>query len=209
MFGSSGLDRSSDQPLWRSASQCWVFRGHPFLVETGPLHARPTPALDCSGLEHVTVFPLVCLFACVCVGSAITHRCSHALGACLLLRLISPGSWSPLDVQALANSDAALALIRFGARPLLVFSTLRDQPIWRSVLAPYDDRASPRSLRSRPLGSAYSARSTRLGPLGSAHSAWPTRLSSLGALPLRRSALGCQLLRCSAPVPRRSRLAGS
>jgi hypothetical protein len=65
MFGSSGLDRSSDQPLWRSASQCWVFRGHPFLVETGPLHARPTPALDCSGLEHVTVFPLVCLFVCV------------------------------------------------------------------------------------------------------------------------------------------------
>ena len=60
-----------------------------------------------------------------------------ALGASLLLRSISPGSWSPLDVLALANSDAALALIRFGARSLLVFSTLFDQPIWGPVLAPY------------------------------------------------------------------------
>ena len=61
-----------------------------------------------------------------------------ALGACLLLRSISPGSWSPLAVLALANSDVALALIRFGARPLLMFSTLRDQPVWCPVLAPYD-----------------------------------------------------------------------
>jgi hypothetical protein len=60
-----------------------------------------------------------------------------ALGACLFLRSISPGSWSPLDILALANSDAALALIRLGARPLLVFSTLCDQPIWRLLLAPY------------------------------------------------------------------------
>ena len=32
--------------LWRSAPQCSACRGYLCLVETGPFHARPTPALD-------------------------------------------------------------------------------------------------------------------------------------------------------------------